>query len=800
MPSFELPADALGKFATDASYNQAMTLEIGILFALIIAMVYLFLTEKLPVDLTAFLGLVILIFGGYLEPNEAFTGFASPAVITMLSVFIVGASLLQTGVADMIGSRIHRVVGSSETRLIIVLMVVCGVLSAFMNNIAATAVLMPAVATIARRAGLAPSRLFMPLAFGAILGGTTTLVGTPPNILAAQMLEERGMEPFSLFDFTPVGIVLLAAGVIFMLTIGRRLLPEGDNRGPTATEGRDLTQVYQLNERLFSIRVPEDSPLDGLSMAETRMGNTLGVKVIAILRDGEQKLAPAGSEKLRGGDVLFVDGSATNLKELLRMQGLEVQQTQYTQLPRPVRGVTGVRARILAGSGLVGRDLRELKFRERYGVVIVAILRNGKLHRDHLAAETLQAEDEVIAIGPTKHLNVFSSNPAFEVLEIGMRALRTLHDKLFLIRIPEGSPMAGSSIIRSRLGELVGLTVAGLIRGGETQLAFPPDEPLREGDRLLIAAEPSRIVTLLELGEVQLEPESNEGPLENEEIGMIEVALAPRSSAVGRTLAQLDFRDRYGLLALALWRGGQPIHTDFAQSALRFGDALLLHGPRAKVRKLAADDDFLVLSQDVQAPRRLKKAPWAFACLALMVALVATGIQPIHVAAFTAASLVILFGAITMEEAYRAIEWKAIFLVAAVLPVGLAMERTGAAQLLADSVTTYAGPLGNYATLGALVVLASLLSQGLDGAPSVVLLAPVVIQSAHQLGISPAPMMMGVSLAASAAFMTPFSHKANLLVMGAGGYKSTDYLKVGTPLTVIILLIIVFMVPIFFPF
>jgi di/tricarboxylate transporter len=183
-----------------------------------------------------------------------------------------------------------------------------------------------------------------------------------------------------------------------------------------------------------------------------------------------------------------------------------------------------------------------------------------------------------------------------------------------------------------------------------------------------------------------------------------------------------------------------------------------------------------------------------------MVALVAGGLQPIHVAAFTAASLVVLSGALTMEEAYRAIEWKAIFLVAAVLPVGLAMERTGAAQLLADSVTTLAGPLGNYATLAAIVTLASLLSQGLDGAPAVVLMAPVVIQAAQGLGISPYPLMMGVSLAASAAFMTPFSHKANLLVMGAGGYRSMDYLRVGTPLTIVLIVLMVFMIPIFFPF
>jgi di/tricarboxylate transporter len=226
------------------------------------------------------------VFGGFLTPAAAFVGFSSPAVITMLSVFIFGAALLETGVADIIGGRIHKIVGSSEVRVIVVLMLVAGTLSAFMNNIAATAVLMPAVASIAQRAKLAPSRLFMPLAFGAILGGTTTLVGTPPNILAAQMLSERGLEPFSLFDFTPIGLALLGVGTLFMATIGRKLLPVHEHRGLTDTETGDLTQVYQLQERLFSIRIPADSPLDGLTLSATRLGNTLGFKVLAILREG----------------------------------------------------------------------------------------------------------------------------------------------------------------------------------------------------------------------------------------------------------------------------------------------------------------------------------------------------------------------------------------------------------------------------------------------------------------------------------------------------------------------------------
>jgi di/tricarboxylate transporter len=776
-----------------------MTLEIGILFALLAAMVYLFLTEKLPVDLTAFLGLMVLVFGGYLTPAEAFTGFSSPAVITMLSVFIVGAALLETGVADIIGGRIHRIVGSSETRLIVTLMVVAGVLSAFMNNIAATAVLMPAVATLGPRAGLAPGRLFMPLAFGAILGGTTTLVGTPPNILAAQVLSERGLEPFGLFDFTPVGVAILALGVVFMLTVGRKLLPVREQHGPAQRPGDDLSQVYQLHERLFSIRIPAGSPLNRRSLAETRLGNTLGVKVVGILHAGRKRLAPDGDTLLRTGDVLFVDGQASDVREMLRLQDVEVETVEARDLPALRHGVSGIRLRLAAGSDLIGRGLAELRFRDRFGVVVVAIRRGDEVLRDRLGSAVLKEGDGVLALGSRAQLEELSSESDFVVENVGLSAVQDILGHLSWIRVPDGSPLVGATLRDSRLGELVGLTVGGVIRGGETRLAVSADEKIRAGDRLLIAADPSALVDFLELGEVELDPEPAEAALESEDVGMVEASLAPRSAAAGRTLSQLRFQKRYGLLALALWRRGRAVRGDLADVRLRFGDALLLHGPREKIRLLAEEPDYVVLSQADQAPRRTRKAPLAFGGLLLMVALVASGWQPIHVAAFAAASLVVLAGALTMQEAYRVIEWRAIFLVAAVLPVGVAMERTGAAELLARSVTA-AAPLGPHAILAALVVLASMLSQGLDGAPAVVLLAPVVLQTAENLGLSPYPLMMGVSLAASAAFMTPFSHKANLLVMGAGGYRSSDYLKVGTPLTILLLVLLVLLVPVFFPF
>ena len=775
-----------------------MTWQIGVLLLVLVAMAYLFLTAKLPVDLTAFLGLVVLILGGYVGPTEAFSGFASPAVITMLAIFIVSAALLYTGVADIVARRVYTLVGSREIPLIITLMLVSGVLSAFMNNIAATAVLMPAVAGIARRSNLSASRLMMPLAFGSILGGTTTMIGTPPNIVAATILSEQNLDPFGLFDFTPIGAVLLGVGILFMITLGRKLLPDR-HAGPADTDTTDLTHIYHLEERLFTIRIPHDSKLDNVTLVEANLSGALGIQVVSVLRPGARSLVPRADTLLKGGDVLLVEGHLSELEDLLRVGDVELRPTTAGQIPRPIRGFTAIRAEVLQTSKFVGRSPREARFRERYGVVIVAIERGDQTLREGLGSETLRAGDRIVALGARAQLHEMQSDPGFRVRNLGFTALSSIEGHLSVIRIPSGSSLVGSTVGGSRLGELVGVTVGGIIRDELTRLAVSPDDVIQAGDGLLVACDPERVEDLVRIGDIRVDSQVGEAELESEDFGIVEVALAPRSALVGKTLRDLEFRDRYGLQLLAVWRDGRSIHQNLADLVFRFGDALLVQGPWDRIRILGSNSDFVVLSAVGLRPRRHEKAPIALGALLLMVGLVVFGVQPIHVAAFIAASLVLLFGTVTMEEAYRAIEWRTIFLVAAVLPVGFAMESTGAAVLLVTTVKDVIGPLGNYAILIALVLMASLLSQALDGAPAVVLLAPVALETAAQLGMNPYAAMMGVSLAASAAFMTPFSHKANLLVMGAGGYRSIDYARVGTPLTVAVLAILVVLVPVFFP-
>ncbi len=777
-----------------------MTLEIAFLLIIIIAMVVLFLTEKIPIDLTAFLGLVVLILTGYVASKEAFTGFASSAVITMLSIFIVSGALMNAGVADLVASWIHRFVGGRELPLIVTMMITAGVLSAFMNNIAATAVLMPAVASLCRRAGLMPAKIFMPLSFGAILGGTTTLVGTPPNILAGSVLADRGLKPFELFDFTPLGALLLALGVVYMLTIGRKILPDRD-LGAENT-GRELAELYKLDDSLFTIHIPAGSPIEGKSIAETGIGNALGIQIVSILRHGEQILAPSGDRRLRIGDELMVGGSKERLTELLQVQGLDFDDMTAEQIGVREMGFSGAKLRIVPNSQLVGSSLLEYGFREKLGVSIMALKQDDVWHSKSIGARNLSEGDVLFGIGASEKIAALSEHPDLVEVEVeGLDALSELkNESVLVIRLPKDSPLVGKTVADSRVADLMNVMVLGILRNDVVSWSVSPDDIFEPNDQLFVSGEMGTLKTILRIGNVELSSQVSAPDLESEEVGVVEATIAPRSSLDGRTLAEVDLRQTRGLQALAVWREGESIRDHLSSLALRVGDGLLLQGKRSDLSRLSGDDDLLVLSDVPDSEPKLEKAPLAMIGLLLMIGFVVTGFQPIHVAAFTAATFVVLTGVLTMQEAYKVIEWRAIFLVAAVLPVGAAMENSGTALLMAQTVTSFAGPLGPYAVLASLIVLSSLLSQGLDGAPAVVLLTPVVLSTAEAVGVSPYPLMMGVALAASAAFMTPFSHKANLLVMGAGGYRSWDYVKTGTPLTIVILIALVVFVPVFFPF
>ncbi|MBD3223052.1 SLC13 family permease, partial [bacterium] len=408
--------------------------------------------------------------------------------------------------------------------------------------------------------------------------------------------------------------------------------------------------------------------------------------------------------------------------------------------------------------------------------------------------------DAVLAFGKRAGIERLATMSAGRAEPLGFPDLQALGARFFLVEIAAGSPLHGLTLESSHLGQLVGITVAGFVRDDETILGADPGDALAAGDRLLVGGDPVALLSVLDLDEILVEDDVESENLESADIGVVEATVAPRAQIAGRTLRQLAFRERHGVQVVALWREGSPRRSDLADVTLREGDALLLQGPREKLHLLGEDPDLVVLTPGARPQRRTHKAPVAIGGLALLIGLVVSGWQPIQVAAFAAATFVMLGGALTMQEAYRAVEWRMIFLLAALLPLGIALERSGAAALAAHAVTDLAGPYGPHVLFAGLVVLASLLSQSTDSGPAVIILAPVTLQVAAQAGLSPATLMMGIALGASAAFTTPFSHKAHLLVMGAGGYRTADYLKVGTPLTLLVIAIIVALVPVLLPF
>jgi di/tricarboxylate transporter len=283
------------------------------------------------------------------------------------------------------------------------------------------------------------------------------------------------------------------------------------------------------------------------------------------------------------------------------------------------------------------------------------------------------------------------------------------------------------------------------------------------------------------------------------EVGLVEAILSPQTTLEGKTLRQINFREKFGLNVLALWRRGKAHRSNLRDVDLRFGDALLLIGPHSKLRLLGGEPDFIVLTETAQEPQRKEKMKFSILILAGVLAPVFLGWVPIYIAAVVGAALMVLSGCLTMEEAYRQIEWKAVFLIAGMLPLGTALDQTGAAKLIAEGVVILVGPFGPNAVMLGLVGLTFVATCFVPTAALVVLMAPIVLNTTANMGLSPQGLMMAIAMAASASFTTPIAHPANLLVMGPGGYRFLDYIKVGGLLTLVTLAVIMVVMPVFWP-
>jgi di/tricarboxylate transporter len=783
-----------------------MTPEIMLVLSILIVAVILLITEWIPMEVTALLSLGAVTLTGLVTPAEALAGFSNPAVITIWAVFILSGGLTRTGVANTIGHFVMRLAGNSEARMIVVIMISAGVMSAIMNNVAVSALLLPVVMDIAHHTGSPPSRLLMPLAYGSLLGGLTTQIGTPPNILVSEALRDAGLKSFTFFDFTPVGLAIMFCGIAFMVFMGRWLLPQRDvAKELTRNKSVDWESQYDIDEQLFNIRIPPDSMLVNKTLAESRMGSALGWNVISIIRKNQIRSAPGPAETLQAGDQLTVEGRIDDLKELKNWQQLIVEEGGV-DIIEPYSGDIKIGEIILAGnSPFIGKTLNSIGFRGRFESNVLAIRRSDSIRRTNLQDIPLGRGDVLLISGHHERLEELKNFSGFEQFRFVSRSelidIYHLDERLMVMTVPPDSAMIGKTLKESRLAESLGSRVLGILRGDDPILMPEPWETLQANDRLVVEARLTDFEILKELEKLIIERRTRPDikALVSGDVGLVEAILSPQTTLVGATLRQLNFREKYGLSVLAIWREGKAYRSNLRDMALRFGDALLLLGPRNKLEMLGSEADFIVLTGTAQEEVRREKMKISISIMVVILLPVIIGWVPIYIAAVIGAALMVLFGCLSMDEAYRQIEWKAVFLIAGLLPLGTALEQTGAARMIAEGVVTLAGPYGPRAVMLGLVALTFLATCFVPTAALVVLMAPIVLSTSTNMGLAPHALMMAVAMAASASFMTPISHPANILVMGPGGYRFMDYFKVGGLLTVVVLIVIVFILPVIWP-
>ena len=783
-----------------------MTPEIAQVLIIVGGALILLISERIRVDVIALMILGTLALIGLVTPAEALSGFSSPAVITVWAVFIMSGALARSGIANRIGRQVLRVAGIGEARLIAAIMLSAGLMSTFLNNVGVAALMLPVVMDIARRTGRSPSRLLIPLAYGTLLGGLTTLIGTPANILVNEVLSDAGLQTFNLFDFSPIGFILLIAGVLFMSLVGRHLLPDRNIHKALAQTPQELLEdVYDVEQRLFFLGVPQGSPLSGKSLVESRVGAALGFNVIAILREAESVLSPMAGTVVQDGDRLLVEGRIETIQDFQRQNFLDVSYNTL-DVGQLISADTSLGEVTLASdSRLIGQMLFESGFREHFGVNVLAIKHDGFAQRTNLQGKILFAGDTLLLLGSNKQLGKIRNSPewsSFQTIDIDeVNERYELFERIRIMRVPEGSSLSGKTLAESRLADAFGICVLGIRHEDRTDLTLDVDHIIQDGDQLLVEVRPEDVKALQ--GLQGLDVMRGELPdlktLQSDQVGLLEVILSPHTTLDGKTLRELHFREKYGLSVLGIWRGGRAYRSWLRDMQLRFGDALLLHGPRDSFKVLGAEPDFLVLTEEAQEAPRIEKAPLALLILFAFVASVVLGMLPIELAAVIGATAMVFTGVISMEEAYRYIDWKSVFLIAGLLPLGIALQQTGAAELVAQGLLDGVGELGPFAIMGGLFFLTALTSQIMPNAAVTVLLAPIAISASMEMGSSPLPFAMIVAIAASSSFLTPVAHPTNSLVMGPGGYRVTDFVKVGLPLTIFIFLLTLLILPFFWP-
>ncbi len=784
-----------------------MTPEILLIFAILGISLLLFFTGWVRMDIVALLVIGTLASTGLITPYEALAGFSNPAVVTVWAMFILSAALYQTGIARIIGRHMLRLAGHNEIRLIVMIMLSSGFMSAFMNNIGVAALMLPVVMDLARSSQKPPSRLLMPLAYGCLLGGMTTLIGTPPNLLISYALEENGLRPFGLFDYTPLGLGALLGGTLFIALIGRLFLSKRDVISETSQQSaKALTASYSLQERAFLLSVKPTSQMVGKTLAESRLRAGLGLNVLSIIREGGNVLDPGPQTRILAGDKLHVQGRVESLKTMKKWRVLLPEQSDISISDILKTELFLFEAIIPEGSPLTGRWLRDTDFRKRLGINVLALERDGQIQRSTLHEIMLQAGDTLLLQGTGERLDILGQEGAIkDIRELSPNDLTEryrLQEVLFMMEVRGDAGLFERAITESQIGSAFGLTVLGIFGEEDRMHAYIPGTKFKENDRLLVKGNIRDLPLLRGLKDLELLEEDvpTIHSLESEDVQMAEVVLAPRSLLAGKTLKDINFRNKYGLTVLAIWREGRAYRTNLHNLPLRFGEALLLYGRKDKLELIGSEPDFILLTEMSKSPLRTGKALISALIMAGILIPVLLGFIPLAIAALIGIALMVLTGCLRMEEAYRAIEWRAVFLIAGMLPLGAAMQNSGAAAYLAGGVVEIFGTFGPWGIIIGLYLLTAMSTLAIPPPALVVIMSPIAIEAAATFDISPHSLMMAIAMAAAACFMSPVSHPANLLVMGPGGYKFSDYIKLGLPLTLVVMVIVLLLLPIFWPF
>ncbi|MDE2748838.1 MAG: SLC13 family permease [Chloroflexota bacterium] len=561
---------------------------------------------RLRIDIIALLVLLTVALARLVPADAALSGFSSSVVITIIGLLVITSGLEQTGVMQWAARQLQTYGRGSEAKLIALVMAAGAAVSLLMNNVAAAAVLLPAVLQVSRDSGVAASKLMIPLAFGVTVGGMATYF-TTANILMSELLTAQGIAGLGMLDFMPVGGMIVAAGLLYMLLIGRRLLPDRASL-TQAFNQVDLRDTYDLAERMWLVRVLPGSRLAHQTVGESDINAELGLTVAAVWRGRETITIPKSKQMIYPADKLLIVGREDRLQQLLAW----------------------------------GNEL---------------------------------------------------------------------------------------------------------IEGGAKAVA----------------------------GELPIEP--------------IEITIAPRSDAIGKTLSQMKLNRDAGLLAMALWRDGQSFHTDVRKMPLQVGDAILVVGQTADIENLSQNSNYILPAGEYSAQAiDSRKAPYAVGITAIVLTLSFLNLLPIAIAMLAGAAAMVLTRCLRMQQFYAAVDWRTVFLVAGMLPLSLAITESG----LADRVGAFlelslmnASPLLLFAVIALLTML---VVQVIGGQVTPLLVGPIAIKAALQMGIDPRALALAVAMACSLAFITPISHPVNILMMGPGGYKFSDFSKVGVGMTVVTLL------------